>query len=365
MVASLPTMTDRSVALRSSGISLSGKTAAPATGMLATDTRELKVDSRTEGRFTFTLKSPFSAFEVRDRRGELVAFGRNGGAPKNIGVYLASGDYTVKVSEDNPRVSGQGYALDIKPRKPQQATVIFDPGGKVEGATNAVGQRGMPSDTRLLQVDEAGDYNLRLDTPHTTFEVRNSGGKVVAAGSTDLEPSSVKAHLVPGETYTTTVTQKMAGTSGRAYSLDVSKHINATITMTGGMIIGTSKGSPTTGVGTQTHSLRFAADGEYNLNLLLPGGSFSLKDAGGNEVATGTNKGAELSGMVTADVKAGAYSLTVKPPIGSVAEGWTFMVDSPGNKDALAERQPLSKVEQLLMERDVRVQRWNSVNIKA
>lgn len=353
MVSTSPSVTDRSVALKSSGIRLTGTAQAPASGMKARDEQQLKVDSRSEGRYNIKLDRPNAAYEVVDNRDRVVLYGRNGSVLRPQGVYLSAGDYRVRVTDDDPTVKSRDYAVDLTPRAPDTAAVISSAGGKITGKTEGEGFRGLPSDSKLMRVDVAGEYNVRINTPLTSFEIRNSRGEVIASGRNNLDPESVKVRLSPSDTYTVTTLQTLPSSFGRSYEIDIAPRINANIVGQGGMVMGNMPAVPAGMSNKQSHTVNFLGGGDFQVNFLAPNAKYSLVDSSGKEVIKGENKAGEVGLPVDAKIEAGSYTLNVELGAGD-GSGGNWLLNILRQKDPTV-RPELTKIEKLLAERDVRL----------
>lgn len=374
--------TPRTVALRDTGISLAGRTTAPVSQMLARDEQTLVVDSKSEGRYQVRLDRPNSTFEIRDERDRVLYYGRNSDLISNHSAYLSSGRYKVRVVEEEAGTSNRAYQLSLSPQAAERSTIIGREGGTtVSGRTNTPGERGLPSDSKLLTVEAAGEYNVRLNTTFASFAIRNGRGEVIASGHTGIDAETVKVRMVPTDSYTITVNQTIPSAFDRNYSVDIAPRINANIMSTGGIISGNMPNQAIeVQVGKelirgaradkQSHTINFLADGEYTMNFLMPNGKFTLLDAMGKEVATSKNEGFTTAAPVTAKLKAGNYTLNIESAAMADTTGgsnWVFMVGGEKQKETTE----LSGVQKALAERDARLRREaaggtsSSVNVLA
>lgn len=354
MPAAITTSTPaiRSSALRSAGMQLDGTVRQAAVGMKPVDEQELVVDSRSEGKFKVRLSRNDAYFEIRDSRDNLVLTGRNSDTIRSHSVMLSSGRYRLRVVEEDESENNEAYRLDLTPEPAPRAAVVERTGTRIEGRTEAEGARGHPADTQLFTVAQAGEYNIRLNTPLASYEIRNSQGKVVSQGHTSLNPESVKAQLVPTETYTLTVTQDSRTAQKRAYSVDIAPRINANIVGTSGLVMGNMAALPGGLSNVQTHTVNFLTDGKYSLNFLMPNAGFKLTDPTGKEVASGHNSATEPALPVDADLKAGAYTLAVE--LGPTSSGGNWLMTVRG-ESPYQEKTRLTAVEETLQQRDQRL----------
>ncbi|HYD31166.1 MAG TPA: hypothetical protein VEB64_09975 [Azospirillaceae bacterium] len=343
------TVTDRSARLKDTGVRLTGTAMSPASGMKPSDVRELVVDSQSEGRYNVKLDQTDAEYEIRDSRDKLILYGRNGSVLRPQGVYLSAGSYKIRVLDDNTAASKQTYNLDLTPRGPDTATVVGKEGAKISGTTEAEGFRGMPSDTKLLRVQTAGEFNIRINTPLTSFEVRNSRGEIIASGQNNLDPEAVQVRLDPSDTYTVTTSQKTPSAFGRKYDIDVAPRINATITSFGGVVSGNMPAAPAGQTNKQSHTLNIVGDGDFTFNFLMPNAKYKITDASGKEVVTGENKPSQLGLPTDSSLKAGKYTLTIETGVGDGSGNWLLNITKQKDKE---EKPELTKIQQLLADRD-------------
>ncbi|WP_207455888.1 hypothetical protein [Azospirillum sp. SYSU D00513] len=244
------------------------------------------------------------------------------------------------------------------------------------GQTNKVGAKGLPTDTQQFVVSKAGEFNFRINNPHTTVQIVDQRNQVVATAKSGMDVGDASAKLGPG-TYRAVVSRQYAsnlnavvekedGTkvSASEYKLDVSVRENVLMTAGGGMLRGTAREAVGNDSGVQKHTLNVAQGGEFTANLSIPFTRWVIMDKDGKVKASGDTMKPEeqiqdILKKPSFKLEPGQYELMVVPPKkveGEVPYNLQFVAKTASLEAPTQERE----FDRIMREREERLARWAS-----
>ncbi len=176
------------------------------------------------------------------------------------------------------------------------AVVVTGAGTHIRNTTDGYGPGGLARDSRQLEVNAEGPFNILVGSSLTSFTLSNTRGETVALGSTGTTPRTVPVALAP-DTYSLLISQQVPGQIGRPYDISLMPQSTATVTTEGGVLRGSIAPTALRIGPVQSHTVQVLEDGDYRFTLTLPDAAFSLRDADGRTVVSG------LSGLPTRDAE--------------------------------------------------------------
>lgn len=237
---------------------------------------------------------------------------------------------------------------------------------KLTGTTNEL-NKGLSTDFRTFTVSKQGEFNFKINNPHTTVKILNNKNEVVADASSKVDIGQDHAKLGPG-TYTAVIQQQFKGVNNREYNLEITKRANPMLTLAGGAITGTAREAVGQDTGVQRHGLTVAQGGDFAINMSMPLSRWSIMTKEGKLVASGDTMDPSKKMDVlnkTFKLVPGEYQVVAVLPRkvqGEVPWRMDFIpktvssdaVSSVNNAGAAAER-PIDKI---LRERESRLRQW-------